>query len=56
MPTYLYAWLVGPWDIVNGPTIPANQWRYEPVILNGTAVKFVLSVSLSFSLQNAGRS
>ena len=33
-----------------------RQWRYEPVILNGTAVKFVLSVSLSFSLQNAGRS
>jgi protein TonB len=29
-----------------------RQWRYAPVILNGTPVKFVLSVSLSFSLQN----
>jgi periplasmic protein TonB len=28
-----------------------RQWRYAPVILNGTPVKFVLSVSLSFSLQ-----
>ena len=27
-----------------------RQWRYAPVILNGTPVKFVLSVSLSFSL------
>jgi len=28
-----------------------RQWRYTPVVLNGTAVPFVLSVSLSFSLQ-----
>jgi alanyl aminopeptidase len=39
LPTYLYAWLVGPWDIVNGPTIPANQWRYEPVPVRGIATK-----------------
>jgi periplasmic protein TonB len=31
-----------------------RQWRYAPVILNGTPVKFVLSVSLSFSLQTRG--
>jgi protein TonB len=31
-----------------------RQWRYEPVVLNGTPVKFVLSVSLSFSLQTRG--
>ena len=31
-----------------------RQWRYAPVVLNGTPVKFVLSVSLSFSLQNRG--
>jgi len=31
-----------------------RQWRYSPVVLNGTPVPFVLSVSLSFSLQNRG--
>ena len=31
-----------------------RQWRYEPVVLNGTPVPFLLSVSLSFSLQNKG--
>jgi alanyl aminopeptidase len=39
LPTYLYAWLVGPWDIVNGPTIPPNQWRPEPVPVRGIATK-----------------
>lgn len=39
LPTYLYAWAVGPWDIVNGPTIPANQWRSTPVPLRGIATK-----------------
>lgn len=39
LPTYLYAWLVGPWDIVNGPTIPPDQWRSTPVPLRGIAVK-----------------
>ena len=39
LPTYLYAWMVGPWDIVNGPTIPANQWRSTPVPLRGIATK-----------------
>ncbi|HEY9112577.1 MAG TPA: M1 family metallopeptidase, partial [Rhodanobacteraceae bacterium] len=39
LPTYLYAWAVGPWDIVNGPTIPANQWRSEPVPVRGIATK-----------------
>lgn len=31
-----------------------RQWRYALVILNGTPVRFVLSVSLSFSLQARG--
>ena len=31
-----------------------RQWRYSPVVLNGTAVPFVLSVSLSFSLTDKG--
>ncbi|HET7662889.1 MAG TPA: M1 family metallopeptidase [Rhodanobacteraceae bacterium] len=39
LPTYLYAWAVGPWDIVDGPTIPANKWRSEPVPVRGIAVK-----------------
>jgi alanyl aminopeptidase len=39
LPTYLYAWLVGPWDIVDGPTIPPNQWRSEPVPVRGIATK-----------------
>src|SRR5690348_1337099 len=39
LPTYLYAWAVGPWDIVNGPTIPPNQWRSTPVPVRGIATK-----------------
>lgn len=31
-----------------------RQWRYAPVVLNGTPVRFVLSVSLSFSLKERG--
>jgi protein TonB len=31
-----------------------RQWRYSPVVLNGRPVPFVLSVSLSFSLQERG--
>lgn len=37
LPTYLYAWAVGPWDIVQGPTIPATRWRPEPVSVRGIA-------------------
>ena len=37
LPTYLYAWAVGPWDIVQGPTIPATRWRSEPVPVRGIA-------------------
>ncbi|MBU6478539.1 MAG: M1 family metallopeptidase, partial [Xanthomonadaceae bacterium] len=39
LPTYLYAWAVGPWDIVDGPTIPPNQWRSEPVPVRGIATR-----------------
>jgi alanyl aminopeptidase len=39
LPTYLYAWAVGPWDIVDGPSIPPNQWRTEPVPVRGIATK-----------------
>ncbi|HJU07673.1 MAG TPA: M1 family metallopeptidase [Rhodanobacteraceae bacterium] len=39
LPTYLVAWVVGPLDIVDGPTIPANLWRKEPVPVRGIAAK-----------------
>ena len=39
LPTYLYAWAVGPWDVVDGPTIPPNQWRSTPVPVRGIATK-----------------
>ncbi|HEX5353227.1 MAG TPA: M1 family metallopeptidase [Rhodanobacteraceae bacterium] len=39
LPSYLYAWAVGPWDIVNGPTIPPTKWRSTPVPVRGIAVK-----------------
>jgi protein TonB len=31
--------------------IAVRQWRYTPVVLNGTRVPFILTVTLSFSLQ-----
>jgi protein TonB len=31
-----------------------RQWRYSPLVLNGRPVRFVLSVSLSFSLRERG--
>ncbi len=39
LPSYLYAWAVGPWDIVQGPTIPPTQWRSTPVPVRGIATK-----------------
>ncbi|HEV2268550.1 MAG TPA: M1 family metallopeptidase [Steroidobacteraceae bacterium] len=39
LPTYLYAWAVGPWDIVQGPTIPPTRWRSEPVSVRGIATQ-----------------
>ncbi|HEY3521106.1 MAG TPA: M1 family metallopeptidase [Rhodanobacteraceae bacterium] len=39
LPTYLVAWAVGPLDIVDGPSIPANRWRKEPVPVRGIAAK-----------------
>jgi cytosol alanyl aminopeptidase len=35
LPTYLVAFAVGPWDVVNGPQIPATQWRAEATPLRG---------------------
>ncbi|MEO6921810.1 MAG: M1 family metallopeptidase [Collimonas sp.] len=37
LPTYLVAFAVGPWDVVDGPQIPATQWRAQPTPLRGIA-------------------
>jgi len=37
LPTYLVAFAVGPWDVVNGPEIPATQWRRQATPLRGIA-------------------
>ncbi len=39
LPTYLYAWAVGPWDIIAGPTIPPTRWRKTPVPVRGIATR-----------------
>ncbi|NII09992.1 M1 family metallopeptidase [Oleiagrimonas sp. C23AA] len=39
LPTYLVAFAVGPWDVVDGPTIPADKYRSEPIRLRGIAAK-----------------
>ena len=31
--------------------IAVRQWRYTPIVLNGTRVPFILTVTLSFSLE-----
>jgi alanyl aminopeptidase len=35
LPTYLIAVAVGPWDVIEGPTIPANSVRKGPIPLRG---------------------
>jgi len=35
LPTYLIAFAVGPWDVVEGPTIAANSVRRDPLPLRG---------------------
>jgi alanyl aminopeptidase len=39
LPTYLVAFGVGPWDVVNGPTIPASEYRAQATELRGIAAK-----------------
>ena len=39
--------------LLDGAAIAAvRQWRYKPVVLNGIPVKFVLTVTLSFRLED----
>jgi alanyl aminopeptidase len=37
LPTYLVAFAVGPWDVVDAPPIPANDIRRNPLPLRGIA-------------------
>ncbi|KAF1687338.1 aminopeptidase [Pseudoxanthomonas broegbernensis] len=37
LPTYLLAFGVGPWDVVDGPAIAPNRWRGQAVPLAGVA-------------------
>jgi len=37
LPTYLVAFAVGPWDIVDGPDISPDDYRAEPLKLRGIA-------------------
>ena len=39
LPTYLVAFAVGPFDIVDGGTVPPNAWRKTPLPLRGIAAK-----------------
>ncbi len=39
LPSYLIAFAVGPWDVVDGPDIPANGSRTAPIKLRGIAAK-----------------
>ena len=33
--------------------LAVRQWRYKPLLLNGQRERFILTVTLSFNLQNA---
>jgi alanyl aminopeptidase len=37
LPTYLVAYMVGPWDINVAPDIPPSPWRTQPLPLRGVA-------------------
>ncbi|MBS2025815.1 MAG: ERAP1-like C-terminal domain-containing protein [Deltaproteobacteria bacterium] len=57
LPTYLLAWAVGPFDVVDGPTLPPNQARANPVPLRaivpqgrGADAKFALKASAELLL------
>ena len=39
LPTYLLAFAVGPYDVVEGPAVPPNELRTQPLPLRGIAVR-----------------
>jgi len=51
LPAYLVAFAVGPLDVVDGPPVPANAWRQEPLQLRGVAARGMGS-RLDFALAN----
>ncbi|HET9622552.1 MAG TPA: M1 family metallopeptidase [Kofleriaceae bacterium] len=53
LPSYLVAFAVGPLDVVNGPDVPANAFRKQPLPLRGVAVKG-RGKDLAYTLAHAG--
>jgi alanyl aminopeptidase len=53
LPAYLVAFAVGPLDIVEGPPIPANDWRPDPLPLRGVATRGN-GPGLEYALANTG--
>src|SRR5262249_48062030 len=39
LPTYLLAWNVGPFDVVEAPPLPPNELRKRPLLTRGLAPK-----------------
>jgi len=53
LPSYLIAFAVGPLDVVEGPPVPANAWRQEPLPLRGVAARGK-GPELDYALANTG--
>jgi alanyl aminopeptidase len=53
LPTYLVAWVVGPLEVVTGPTIPPTEGRPFPVPLRGVAARGH-GGQLSYALERTG--
>ena len=54
LPTYLYAWTVGPFDVVEAPPVPASAVRPKPLPLRGLAPKGH-GAQLAAALTEAGK-
>jgi alanyl aminopeptidase len=53
LPTYLFALAVGPLDVVEWDSIPANEWREESIPLRGIAARGK-GDKLRYALDNTG--
>ena len=53
LPSYLIAFVVGPWDIVDGPDLAANEVRKYPLKLRGIAAKGQ-GARMKYALENTG--
>ncbi len=54
LPTYLLAVAVGPLDVVDGPPVPANEVRAQPLALRGVATKG-RGKELAYALRHTGK-